>query len=94
MAAPTGMRRFPRWGIYSELLLLAYTTATPDPSRVWGLHHSSRQHQILNPLSEARDRTETSWFPVGFVSTAPRWELLENFKLHVRITSYFYWALI
>ena len=22
-----------------------------------GLHHSSRQHQILNPLSEASDRT-------------------------------------
>uniref|UniRef100_A0A4X1T5W0 Uncharacterized protein n=1 Tax=Sus scrofa TaxID=9823 RepID=A0A4X1T5W0_PIG len=28
-----------------------------DPSRVCDLHHSSPQHQILNPLSEARDRT-------------------------------------
>jgi len=30
-------------------------TTTPDPS--CNLHHSSRQCQILNPLSEARDRT-------------------------------------
>ena len=26
-------------------------------SRICNLHHSSRQHQILNPMSEARDRT-------------------------------------
>ena len=29
----------------------------PDPSHVRDLHHSSRQHGILNPLSEARDQT-------------------------------------
>ena len=36
-----------------------YTTVTamPDPSHVYDLHHSPRQHQILNPLSKARDRT-------------------------------------
>ena len=36
-----------------------YTTATAtwDPSRVCYLHLSSRQCQILNPLSEARNRT-------------------------------------
>ena len=28
-----------------------------DPSRVCKLQHSSRQHQILNPLSETRNRT-------------------------------------
>jgi len=33
--------------------LPAYATATPDPSRVCDLHHSSWQHWILNPLSEA-----------------------------------------
>ena len=45
-----------RLGVESELQLLAYTTATatPDLSHVWDLHHSSRQRQILNPLSEAR----------------------------------------
>ena len=32
-------------------------TATPDPSCVCDLHHSSRQCRILNPLIEARDRT-------------------------------------
>ena len=31
--------------------------ATWDPSCIYNPHHSSRQCQILNPLSEARDRT-------------------------------------
>ena len=37
----------------------AYTIATAmqDPSHVCNLHHCSGQCQILNPLSEARDRT-------------------------------------
>ena len=49
----------PRLGVESELLLLAYTTATAtlDPSRVCDLHYSSQQRWILNPLSEARDQT-------------------------------------
>ena len=49
----------PRLGAESELQLPAYTTATatPDPSRVCDLHHSSQQRRILNPLSKARDRT-------------------------------------
>ena len=49
----------PRLGVKSELQPSAYTTAlaTPDPSRVCDLHHSSGQCQLLNPLSEARDRT-------------------------------------
>ena len=39
--------------------LLAYTTAiaTWDQSHVLDLHHSSRQRQILNPLSEVRGQT-------------------------------------
>ena len=57
----------PRLGVKWELQLPVYTTATatPDPSPVYGLHHSSRQRGILNPLSEARDRTrviDTSQF--------------------------------
>ena len=46
---------------------LAYATATAvqDLSHVCNLHHGSRQHQILNPLSEARDWTQnlmvTNW---------------------------------
>ena len=47
----------PRLGIEWELQLPAYTTATPDPSLICDLHHSSRQRGILSPLSEARDRT-------------------------------------
>ena len=40
-----------------ELQLLAYTTAMQDLSHVCDLHHSSRQHWILKPLNEARNRT-------------------------------------
>ena len=51
----------PRLGVKSEIQLLAYTTATAtamrDPSRVCDLHHSSRQCQMADPLSEARDQT-------------------------------------
>ena len=49
----------PRLGVKLELHLPTYATATapPDPSRVQDLHHGSWQHWILNPLSEARNRT-------------------------------------
>ena len=40
-----------------ELQVPATATATQDPSHVCDLHHSSRQHWILKPLSEARDQT-------------------------------------
>ena len=51
----------PRPGVKSEFQVPAYTTATATATRnlshVCNLHHSSRQHRILNPLSEARDGT-------------------------------------
>ena len=49
----------PRLGVQSELELPAYTTATvtQDSSHVSDLYHSSQQHQILNPLSGAREPT-------------------------------------
>ena len=51
--------KVPRLGVQLELQLPAYATATatPYPSRVFDLHHSSQQRWILNPLSKARDRT-------------------------------------
>ena len=59
----------PRLGVEPELQLPAYitasATATPDLSLVCDLHHSSRQHQIPDPLSLARDQTcvlmDPSW---------------------------------
>ena len=47
----------PRLGAYTT------ATATPDLSRVCDLHHSSQQHWLLNPLSEARDRTRNLMVP-------------------------------
>ena len=48
-----------RLGVELELQLLAYATAmaTQEQSRIYNLHHSSQQHQILNPL---RPRVEPS----------------------------------
>ena len=58
MAAPVAYE-VPRLGVAWEVRLLAYTTATaspdPTPSSVWDLHLSSRQRQILNPLSKVQE---------------------------------------
>ena len=49
----------PRLGVELQLQppACAATTPTWDPSPVFNPHHSSQQCRILNPLSEARDRT-------------------------------------
>ena len=49
----------PRLKVELELQLLAYTTAAAmwDLSCVCSIHHSSWQHRIPDPLSEARGRT-------------------------------------
>ena len=54
-----------RLGVQSGLQLPAYTTATatPDPSWVCHLHHSSGQLWILNLLSEARNGTRNLMVP-------------------------------
>ena len=38
-------------GVYTAAM------ATPDLRHICDLHHSLLQHQILNPLNEAKDRT-------------------------------------
>ena len=68
----------------SELQLPACdtATATSDLSLVCDLHHSSQQHHILNPLSEARDWAHNlmvpSWihFPCAMGQELPRWFFL------------------
>ena len=49
----------PRLEAEWELQLLASiaATAVPDPSHIYDFQNSSRQHQILNPLSGAGDQT-------------------------------------
>ena len=51
----------PRLRVESVLQLPAYVTATAtsEPSSLCDPHCSSWQHRILNPLSEARDRTHS-----------------------------------
>ena len=75
----------PRLGVQSELQLLATATAMPEPSCIFDLHHSSQQHQILNPLSKARERTH-NLMVLGFISTVPQRELLPSrvFDVHPR----------
>ena len=67
----------PRQGVKSKLWLPAYTTATimPEPSCICDLHHSSWQGRILNPLSEARDRTWVLMILIRFISVVPWREL-------------------
>ena len=43
--------------IRAEAAGLFHSHSNTDPSCICNLHHSSQQGQILNPLSEARDRT-------------------------------------
>ena len=74
-----------RLGVKSELQLSAYTTATAmsDPRRIWDLHHSSRQHWILYPLSEAKDHTHIlmgmSWVHYLWATTGTPWLLNFSF---------------
>ena len=67
----------PRLGVSSEIQLPVYAraTATRDLSRVFDLHHSSRQRQILNPRTRPGIESATSWLLVRFVSSAPQQEL-------------------
>ena len=66
-----------RLGVQLKRQLPAYAIATAilDPSHVFDLYHSSWQHQILNPLMEARDWTCSLMHLVGIVTTEPHWEL-------------------
>ena len=53
----------PSLGVKSELQPPAAATATPDPSSICDLHHSSQQCWICNLLSEARDQTYNLMVP-------------------------------
>ena len=66
-------------GVKSELLLLAYTTATAvlDLSRICDVSRSLWQLWILNPLSKATDCTCISWILVALLTAEPQRELLE-----------------
>ena len=60
----------PKLGVESELQLPAYATAiaTPDPSRICDLCHSSRQCWILNHSLRLGIESMSSWILVGFIN--------------------------
>ena len=62
-----------------ELQLLAYATATASSywSRVCNLHVAHSNARSLTYYARSGIAPETSWFLVGFVSAASRWELQE-----------------
>ena len=84
-ATPVAYGEVPRLRVQSELQLPDHTraTATQDPSHICDLHHISRQHQILNPLSKARDQTcifmETSQVLhlLSHNGNSPEWSFLK-----------------
>ena len=59
---------------------LGHSHSNAGSSHVCDLHHSSRQLQILNPLSKGIEPI-SSWILVGFVSAEPQWELQQSFSL-------------
>ena len=62
----------PKLGVRATAASLLHSPATPDPSSICNLPHSSRQRGILNRLSEARDQTqvlmENRWATMGIPS--------------------------
>ena len=77
--------KVPTIGVKSELQLPAYTTATatPDLRLVCDLLHRSRRCQILNPLSEVRDRTCNLMVPsrICFLCATTGTPILQLLKL-------------
>ena len=70
----------PRLVLESEVQLQVYTTAmaTQDPSHICDLHGSLWQRWILNPLSQARDKTHILTETSGPESAEPQWKLLKK----------------
>ena len=60
----------------AELPAYTIATAMQDLSSVCNLHHSSGQCRNLTHWAKPGIEPKTSWFLVGFVSTAPLRELL------------------
>ena len=50
-------------GLMGAIAAYARATATPDPSHVCDLQHSSWQRRIFNPLTKARDPTRNLMAP-------------------------------
>ena len=71
----------PKLGVELELQLPAYTTATatPDPSCVCELHHSSWQHHPLTHGVRPGIEPTSSWIRVRFFTTEPQQEFPNSY---------------
>ena len=67
----------PRLGVESQLQLPTYAiaTATREVSYIYGLHHSSQQHQIQTHWARPGIDPASSWILARFASTVLQWEL-------------------
>ena len=65
-----------RGRVEAAALVCTTTRVTPDPNCVYNLCCSLQQCRVLNPLSEARDRTNIlTEKTLGPLPTEPQWEL-------------------
>ena len=87
-----------RLGVEWELQLPAYATETPGRSHVCNLHHSSRQRQILNPRSKARDQTQilmdTSWVHFHETAAKPQQKLFKRLYEHHLQSGFFVFVFV
>ena len=78
-----------RLGVESQLLPPAHTTAKPNPSLVFDLHHNSRQCRILNLLSRDQGLSpHPCGSQLGSLTAEPQRELLHylfKIPLHHRM---------
>ena len=85
----------PRLWVEPELLLWGYTTATTTPylSHICDLSCSLCQHQILNPLSQARDQThillDTRWV-LNLLSH--NWKYIYSIYIYIYIYFFFFFV--
>ena len=81
----------PRQRVKSELYLLAYatSTATPDPSRICSLYHSSWQCWILNHWARPGIEPVSSWILVHIHFC---WAMMETY--HLFLKSWVYMTLL
>ena len=83
----------PRLGVKLELQLLAYATATWDPSHIYDLHHSHSNARSLTHWARPWIEPSSSWILVGFInSLATKGTLPPKYLIKIQIIVHYVWA--